>query len=156
MSQDTPPLTPFTGCQKKRRLTLRNRRYHHAFTLVTPAFELRATPTPGSSIPETPSTIPPQPGLTVPTGVLPRSMERNLAQDESPPSDIDQVNPPADSSETSPSSASMLEDAPAPATPMKEPHPSSLAKERPRRAPHPRMFFEPEYGKWVNRLSLFL
>ena len=133
------------------RLTLRNRRFLRAFTPATPAFKLRATPTPGSSIPETPSTIPPQFGLTVPTGVLPPSTERNLVQAESPPSDVDQVNPPADSSETSPSRPSMLEDAPAPASLMKEPHPSSLAKERPRRAPHPRMFFEPESGHWVNR-----
>ena len=131
------------------RLTLRNRRFLRAFTPATPAFELRATP--GSSIPEKPFITPPQSGLTVPTELPPPPTERNLVQVESSPSDlVDQVSPPVDSSESLPSDLTLLEDAPAPVTPMQQPHPSSSAQERPKRAPHPRKFFEPESGKWVT------
>ena len=131
------------------RLTLRNRRFLRAFTPVTPAFELRATPDP--SIPDTLYTTPPQTRFTVPAGPPPPPTERNLVQAEFPPSDpVDEVNLPVDSSETTPSGLIPSEDAPAPATSMQQPDPSSSVRERPRRAPHPRKFFEPESGKWVN------
>ena len=131
------------------RLTLRNRRFLRAFTPATPAFEFRATPDPFTS--ETPFTTPPQPGLTVPAGLPPPSTERNVVQAESSPGDlVNQVNPPADSSETLPSGLTVSQDAPVPITPMQQLNPSSSVKERRRRAPHPRKFFEPESGTWVN------
>jgi len=131
------------------RLTMRNRRFLCAFTPATPAFEFRATPGPFTS--ETPFTTPPQYGLTVPAGLPPLRTKRNLVQAESSPSDlVDQVNPPANSSETLPSGLTVSEDARAPVTPMQQLHPSSSVKERPRLAPHPRKFFEPESGRWVN------
>ena len=128
------------------RLTLRNRRFLRAFTPATPTFGPRAIP--NSTIPETPSVMPTHFELSVPAGPLSSLTGHYLDQAGSSPSDmVDEVNLPADGPDTRPSDLTMSGDAPVPTSLMQQPHPPSAAKERPRRAPHPRKFYEPESGR---------
>ena len=135
------------------RLTSRNRRFLHAYTLANPSIELTPTvpPSPPSTV-HAPAPPPPPPHSLVDVGPHPSMppppcLERLLPPSQAlAPSDVSSDAPTAPSSSTAPT----LEP---PVTQATVPEPLSIppASPRPCRERRPPKRFEPETGLWVPR-----